>query len=168
MPLFLALEFVESIDDVVFGLCKRGFFGHVLRDATQSKVRIICRKDHEQKKFKLWVNRFIRMIYFVNMGLLLIGLTMLMIKQDSGDYRCRSFSVQFGDDTWDDAWIELENGKIVKRLLVYSHFNGVYVGKNTPVIGSYSWRIVPMITHNFFNIRIPEDGKHDGTQQLKK
>lgn len=70
----------------------------------------------------------------MNMGLLLFGLTMLMVQQDNGNYRCRSFSVQFGDDTWDNAWIELENGELAKRLLVYSHFNGVYVGKGVAIL----------------------------------
>jgi hypothetical protein len=57
------------------------------------------------------------------------GLSVLMVKQNNGEYRCKSFSVYFGDDSWEDAWVELDNGDMEERLLVYSHFNGIYVGK---------------------------------------
>eukprot|EP00804_Cyclotella_cryptica_P006522 CCRYP_012789-RB/>CCRYP_012789-RB protein AED:0.24 eAED:0.24 QI:253/1/1/1/0.71/0.8/15/71/708 len=127
----LALEFVESIDDVVFALCKRGFFGHILKQATDHSCEIVCKKSHEHKEFKAWLNRFIRLIYFLNGGLMIAGLSILMVRQNDGSYRCRSFSVSFGDDSWEDAWVELDNGNMEKRLLVYSHFNGIYVENGT-------------------------------------
>ncbi|KAL7478407.1 hypothetical protein ACHAW6_004170 [Cyclotella cf. meneghiniana] len=125
----LALEFVESIDDVVFALCKRGFFGHILKSATVHEYKFLCKKSNDQEKFELFLNRFIRLIYSLNICLMVAGLSVLMVKQSHGEFRCRSFTIQFGDETWEDAWIELDNGHMEKRLLVYSHFNGIYVGK---------------------------------------
>ena len=127
--LFAALEFVESIDDVVYALCKRGFFGHILKSATGHGCKFLCKKSNDQEKFELFLNRFIRLIYFLNICLMIAGLSVLMVKQSHGEFRCKSFSIRFGDETWEDAWIELDNGGMEKRLLVYSHFNGIYVGE---------------------------------------
>lgn len=38
----LALEFVESIDDILYNLFKRGFFGQQLRVATNNTYYIHC------------------------------------------------------------------------------------------------------------------------------
>lgn len=139
---FTALEFVESIDDVVFELCKRGFFGHILKSATEHGCELVCKKSRDHTNFKAWMNRFIRLIYFLNAGLMVAGLSILMVKQNNGEYRCKSFSVYFGDDSWEDAWVELDNGDMEKRLLVYAHFNGIYVGKmpllNKPLLNGFT------------------------------
>jgi hypothetical protein len=124
-----ALEFVESIDDVVFELAKRGFFGHILKDAANQSHEFSYKKGSQNKKYKLWINRFVRLMYFFNAGVMITLLCVIMTKQNQGAYRCKSFSVQFGDNTWDESWIELENGGLEQRLLVYSHFNGVYIGE---------------------------------------
>ncbi|KAL7516968.1 hypothetical protein ACHAWX_001938 [Stephanocyclus meneghinianus] len=116
-------------DVLVFELCKRGFFGHILKSATEHGCQLVCKKSRDHTNFKAWMNRFIRLIYFLNAGLMVAGLSILMVKQNNGEYRCKSFSVYFGDDSWEDAWVELDNGDMEKRLLVYAHFNGIYVGK---------------------------------------
>jgi hypothetical protein len=129
------LEFVERIDDAVYELCKRGFFGRVLRDAARSEHTFTCNtRIREDKNFGTQLNRFIRLTYFLNLLLLLGGLTILVSRQEDGQYRCRSFSVHFGDETWDESYVELENGAREKRLLVYSHFNGIYVGEIMPIL----------------------------------
>lgn len=79
--------------------------------------------------FKKWTFRFIRFVYFLNASLMIIGLVVLTMKQDSGAFRCKSFSLAFGDDTWEESWVILDDGSMEKRLLVYSHFNGIYIGK---------------------------------------
>ena len=118
----------NKMNPMSIGLCKRGFFGHVLRDAAKPSCVFVCKK-RGQRRYKNLLNSIIRLIYFINVGGLLTWLSVLVVRQDHGDYRCRSFSVHFGDDTWDEAWVELEGGVIEKRLLVYSHFNGIYVGE---------------------------------------
>eukprot|EP00804_Cyclotella_cryptica_P006489 CCRYP_012786-RB/>CCRYP_012786-RB protein AED:0.12 eAED:0.12 QI:1112/0.7/0.90/1/0.8/0.90/11/549/703 len=157
----LALEFVESIDDVVFALCKRGFFGHLLKQATGRSIAFVCKKSNEHDKFERSLNRFIRLIYFLNVGLMIAGLSVLMVQQTHGYYRCKSFSIQFGDETWEDAWVELDNGNMEKRLLVYSHFNGIYVD----VIQSRAIaRFLPVSAHHLqpLHLLYLENGTHDG------
>lgn len=53
-----------------------------------------------------------------------IFLTYLSSNQDAGDYRCTKISVAFGDEIWEEAYITSTNEK---KLLIYSHFNGIYV-----------------------------------------
>jgi len=127
----LALEFVESIDDVIFELCKRGFFGRVLRNACTRDHHITIFPSNENMTFKKWTFRFIRFVYFLNASLMIIGLVVLTMKQDSGAFRCKSFSLAFGDDTWEESWVILDDGSMEKRLLVYSHFNGIYIENGT-------------------------------------
>ena len=126
----LALEFVENVDDVVFELSKRGFFGRSLRKATKRKhyFEDSGKRTHALKK---WVKRFIRFVYCFNAGAMIGGLTWVMIKQDFGDYRCKSITVEFGDDYWEEAFVKLENSTLEKRVLIYSHFNGIYKENGT-------------------------------------
>ena len=56
----------------------------------------------------------------------LFGLTYLMIRQDRGDFRCKSITVYFSDEVWEEAWIKKEDGSHEQRLLIYSHFNGMF------------------------------------------
>jgi hypothetical protein len=111
-----------------YSICvHRFFFGRTLKNACRPTI-LQCKRDRDsgQKKHKLWL---IRLIYFINILVLFGWLSILIVRQDSGSFRCRHFSVQFGDDTWDEAWVKLGNGALEKRLLVYSHFNGVYMYK---------------------------------------
>jgi hypothetical protein len=82
-----------------------------------------------------------------------------VVRQDDGLYRCKSFSVQFGDDTWDESWIKLQNGALEKRLLVYSHFNGIYVGEIIRCLLSH--KESSSLTAYFLMNPI-ENGTHDG------
>jgi len=51
------------------------------------------------------------------------ALSYLTVRQKQGAYRCKSFTVSFGDELWEDAYV---GDVLEKRLLVYSHFNGIY------------------------------------------
>lgn len=119
----LALEFLENIDDIIFELSKRGFFGRKLRVATN---RSHCIKgSKESRAFRRWTKRFIRFIYIFNICLGVALLTFATIKQREGAYRCNTVHVDFGDAVWEEAYVTtgVEKGK---RLLLYSHFNGIY------------------------------------------
>jgi hypothetical protein len=60
-----ALEFVESIDDVVFELVKRGFFiSHILTDAANQSHKFSYKKSSQNNKYKLISYRFVRIIQF--------------------------------------------------------------------------------------------------------
>eukprot|EP00577_Skeletonema_sp_RCC1716_P005244 CAMPEP_0113387154 /NCGR_PEP_ID=MMETSP0013_2-20120614/8386_1 /TAXON_ID=2843 ORGANISM="Skeletonema costatum, Strain 1716" /NCGR_SAMPLE_ID=MMETSP0013_2 /ASSEMBLY_ACC=CAM_ASM_000158 /LENGTH=769 /DNA_ID=CAMNT_0000270033 /DNA_START=12 /DNA_END=2318 /DNA_ORIENTATION=+ /assembly_acc=CAM_ASM_000158 len=152
----LALQFVENIDDVVFALCKRGFFGRKLRQAS-NKEHAFDPPGRNTHRFSLWMTRFIRLVYCMNAALMLSGISILMVNQDSGKYRCKSKSIAFGDEVWEEAWVKLGTCNIdsdcgdgqqclesvesdcgdgqqcqksycyEQRLLIYSHFNGIYV-----------------------------------------
>jgi len=152
----LALQFVENIDDVVFALCKRGFFGRKLRQAS-NKEHSFDPPGRNTHRFSLWMTRFIRLVYCMNAALMLSGISILMVNQDAGKYRCRSKSIAFGDEVWEEAWVKLGPCNIdsdcgdgqqclesvesdcgdgqqcqksycyEQRLLIYSHFNGIYV-----------------------------------------
>ena len=120
--LVLALEFIENIDDVIFAISKRGFFGRSLRLATND---LPCIETNSQSHtLRRWTKRFIRVVYLLNICIGIGGLTYLTITQREGKYRCDSVTVSFGDDVLEEAYVKNADGEFEKRLLVFSHFNG--------------------------------------------
>ena len=81
----------------------------------------------ESHKLRRWTKRFIRVVYILNICIGIGGLTYLTVTQKQGKYRCQSVTVSFGDDTFEEAYVTNEDGVLEKRLLIFSHFNGVYV-----------------------------------------
>ena len=75
------------------------------------------------------VNHFVRLIYFLNAALVLIGLGYITYNQKNGHYRARSVSVLFEEVIWEEANVLLDDGRIEQRLLIYSYFNGIYRGE---------------------------------------
>ena len=75
------------------------------------------------------VNYIVRLIYFLNAAIVLIGLGYITHTQKSGHYRARSVSVLFEEVIWEDANVLLDDGRIEQRLLIYSYFNGIYKGE---------------------------------------
>ena len=107
-------------------LLDTGFFGRKLRCATTNLPCIESSKKNTHALRK-WTKRFIRLVYFLNTCLGIIYLTYLTIKQQGGSYRCTKILVAFGDEVWENAYVTTdENGQIERRLLIYSHFNGIY------------------------------------------
>ena len=45
------------------------------------------------------------------------------MRQNQGTYRCKVVAVSFGDEVWEDAYVE---DVMEKMLVIYSHFNGIY------------------------------------------
>jgi len=149
----LALEFVENIDDIIFELCKRGFLGRNLRyitnqthsyeapgnelhrgsavqsstESTNQPLTASTIASFNLESFSIWCKRIIRFIFYMNMLVMLAGLAYVSVTQDTGEYRCKSISVAFGDDVWEGAWVIKEGEEPEDRLLIYSHFNGIYV-----------------------------------------
>ena len=75
------------------------------------------------------VNQFVRLVYFLNAALVLIGLGYITHTQKNGNYRARSVNVLFEEVIWEDANVLLDDGSIEQRLLIYSYFNGIYKGE---------------------------------------
>ena len=146
----IALEFVESIDDVIFELCRRGFFSRRLKVAANQKNVIQCSSSLGARRIRRWSKRFIRAMYFSIAIAMLCGLSVITFKQSKGTYGCRSLMIDLRDGVWENALVELdktcfvdadcnntnhrcysgdedEDGRCYeKRLLIYSHFNGYY------------------------------------------
>ncbi len=103
-----------------------GFFGRTLRRATTNLPCIESRKKNTHALRK-WTKRFIRFVYSLNACLGIFCLTYMTIKQQKGSYRCTKILVAFGDEIWENAYVATaENGQTERRLLIYSHFSGVY------------------------------------------
>ncbi len=146
----IALEFVETIDDVIFELCRRGFFSRRLKVAANQKNVIQCSSSLGARRIRRCSKRFIRAMYFSIAIAMLCGLSVITFKQSKGTYGCRSLMIDLRDGVWENAWVELdktcfvdadcnntnhqcysgdedEDGRCYeKRLLIYSHFNGYY------------------------------------------
>ncbi len=138
-----ALEFVENIDDVVFQLCRRGFFSRRLKVAANQDNVIQCDSSTNARRIRKWSKRVIRLVYSSIMIGMCVGLSYIAAQQPDGEYGCTSIVVQFGDEVWEDAFVALEDTCSVdsdcsneqkcfqekcheKRLLIFSHFNGLY------------------------------------------
>jgi hypothetical protein len=140
----LALEFVESIDDVIFELCRRGFFSRRLKLAANQEHAINCSSGSSSRGVRKWSKRIIRFVYFSTIVVMCVGLSYITGMQPHGTYGCTNMMVRFGDEVWEDSWVELDqqcttnsdcsngNQKCFQglchepRLLIYSHFNGLY------------------------------------------
>ena len=101
----LALEFVEGVDDIIYELCKRGFFGRKLRTVTNQTFSYEPPGTEEKDKsgrmarFSVWCRRTIRVIYYMNMAAMITMLLYVNLTQNVGAYRCRSLSVTFGGES---------------------------------------------------------------------
>ena len=76
-----ALEFVENLDDVIFELCKRGFFGRKLRIATNRENVIVTDGKQKTRKFRRWTKTLVRVVYFANAIIMIIALIVIMQMQ---------------------------------------------------------------------------------------
>lgn len=72
------------------------------------------------------VNHFVRLIYFLNAAIILGALGYIAQIQKNGDYRCNTINVLFDEVIWENAHVQLPDGSIEERLLMYSYFNGIY------------------------------------------
>jgi len=121
----LALQFLESIDDVAFNLGKRGFWGTAIMDATQ-KSNSIQAADNERGIASLsWSHILARVVYYFNAIALLLGLVIVNVKQSEGAYRCNTMTVTFEEITLEEAFV-YNAPSDEPWLLIYSHFNGIY------------------------------------------
>ena len=118
----LALQFVQSIDDVCFALAKREMFGARLFLATNEDTRIIItRRDHCFAK-----STPIKFVYLINLVIVYAGLIFVTVQQKNGTLMCQSIEVTFDNTMWEGAWYTPDHETYQTRNLEYAFFNGVY------------------------------------------
>ncbi len=128
----LALQFLQQVDDIAFRLAKMDVFG---KRAKKASTRKCFRSEFEKLPFarRKKMTVFVKAMYIINFCLLMLGLTMITIKQLDGTYQCTSITVTLPDDVWERViYLNSSNGEeILPVKLMYSYFNGVYVKNGT-------------------------------------
>mmetsp|Transcript_33482 Transcript_33482/g.61658 ORF Transcript_33482/g.61658 Transcript_33482/m.61658 type:complete len:435 (-) Transcript_33482:113-1417(-) len=113
------------VDDITFHLAKYDVLGKCLRDAASEKYFHV---EFEKRPylFRKKMTLFVKFVYIFNLLLSYAGLTAIGIMQRAGTFQCKSVTVTFGQDIWENAWVETSPGRTENMVLVYSYFNGVY------------------------------------------
>mmetsp|Transcript_688 Transcript_688/g.1137 ORF Transcript_688/g.1137 Transcript_688/m.1137 type:complete len:644 (-) Transcript_688:26-1957(-) len=128
----IALQFIQQLDDICFALAKMDVFGKRMKRATTRKCFAVeYTKLPFARRKKLSV--FVKALYLINLGTLLVGMAIINFKQSRGDFYCASVSVHLGDHIWERAVIFNDNSTIVEERmnLIFSYFNGVYSKNGT-------------------------------------
>jgi len=140
----LALQFVQQLDDIAFSLAKMDALGVAMRKACMSKC-FHTEFDRKQFKRNRVMSIVLKAVYFINLGCLLAGMSLVTLHQINGEYQRSSITVDFGSEIWEEALINLPKKQYEKWVwmypdfknyftsdqyeqatLVYSFFNGVY------------------------------------------
>ena len=75
---------------------------------------------------------FLKVLYFINLDILLAGMIVVSYRQMTGYYQCHTLSVEFGDDVWDSAvTLNQDTGVYEAWTLLFSYFAGVYEKRGT-------------------------------------
>ena len=98
----LALQFVESMDDVAYALGSRGFFGESIRKATSVQHSLQTLGDRGMSS-KHCIFRMARFAYYLNAVLMIVGLTAISVEQSKGTYGCTTLSVNFAEMMLDEG-----------------------------------------------------------------
>jgi hypothetical protein len=122
----IALQFLQQLDDICFTLAKMDVFGKRMKRATTRRCFSV---EYEKLPFarRRKLSVFVKALYLINLGVLLVGMAVINVKQDRGDYYCGSISIYLGDHIWEDAIVYNSTGGGEERMnLIFSYFNGVY------------------------------------------
>ena len=122
----LALQFLQQVDDIVFHLARRDVFGKRMKKAsTRTCFEAEFEKLPYSRRKKMTI--FVKVLYIVNLIAMLVGLTIITVKQIRGDYHCDSITAIFDHHIWQDAVVMNATGGVVKMDLIYSYFSGEFV-----------------------------------------
>ncbi|KAL7458616.1 hypothetical protein ACHAWC_010206 [Mediolabrus comicus] len=156
----LALEFVQKLDDVSYGLSKKYMLGRRMLRAASKEYKVQKRRrttrrredvptegssvNHEIQGCKLIRRKCGSQMYskagdfvvkstlLLNLSCLLIGVSIIASRQLNGRFWCSSVQVRLGDDILRKALIRNNtDSSITERTLVYAYFNGHYVLNGT-------------------------------------
>ncbi|KAL7521761.1 hypothetical protein ACHAWX_006442 [Stephanocyclus meneghinianus] len=120
----LALGFVEQLDDFSFQLATLDVFGQRMKRATSKKC-FRAEFPHQSIGRGKGFSVFLKTLYFFNLLVFLSLLSVVSLMQQRGDFNCKSITVSFGNDIWEEAVVKTKGGHR-ETMLVYSFFNGVY------------------------------------------
>ncbi len=114
--------FRQQLDDISFNLSKIDVFGRRLKHAALSKC---YRAEFDRTPFasKKKMSVFLKALYFLNLCVLIIGMGVITVKQNNGDFHSDSISVTFGEQVWPNAIVTTSTGEETRTLL-FSYFNG--------------------------------------------
>ncbi|KAL3792962.1 hypothetical protein HJC23_010975 [Cyclotella cryptica] len=125
----LALGFVEQLDDFSFQLATIDVFGKRMKRATTKKC-FRAEFPHQSIGRGKGLSIFLKTLYFFNLLVFLSLLSVVSLQQKRGFFNCKSITVTFGNDIWEEAVVKTTNG-YSEAMLVYSFFNGVYEQKGS-------------------------------------
>lgn len=157
----LALQFVQSLDDIAFRMSKMDVLGkHMLRATMTSYFHTQLQKQKESNLRR--VKGFLKAIYFINLAGFLSAMTVVSVRQSRGYYQCGSITLTLDPNLvwreavfkWPDDSVNYPAGLYEEMILVYSYFNGVYAKDDSR---TYEGRPV-YIEQNKFD-RTPFDAK---------
>ena len=99
----------------------------------RATTRRYFRTEIKNTKFgrRDWASLLFLVVYLFNLSVLLGGMTYVSVKQANGDFQCKSITVKFSEDVWEDAIVKLPNNEYEEKTLIYSYFSGVYVQDGT-------------------------------------
>ncbi|KAL7532966.1 hypothetical protein ACHAWF_004301 [Thalassiosira exigua] len=121
----LALNFIALMDDIAFHLAKFDILGKRLRIAAGSKC---FQMEFEKRPYILRkkITIFVKVVYLFNLILFIAGIGIISAQQNQGRFQCGSIAVVFGEDIWERAWVKSSRNESYNKILMYSHFNGIY------------------------------------------
>lgn len=92
----LALQFLQILDNIAFGIAKKGAFGKRLKWATNKKIFLI---EFEKPPFssRKKISMFVKILYIFNLTAMFGGMIYVSIQQGTGALNCPSLSVLFPD-----------------------------------------------------------------------
>lgn len=126
----IALQFIQQLDDICFTLAKMDVFGKRMKRATTRKCfSVQYEKLPFARRRKLSV--FVKAVYLINLVVVLVGMALINVKQDRGDYYCGSISIYLGDHIWENAIVHNSTAGEERMNLIFSYFNGVYMKNGT-------------------------------------
>eukprot|EP00985_Skeletonema_marinoi_P012858 scaffold6280_cov127-Skeletonema_marinoi.AAC.11 len=109
---FIALQFLQQLDDIAFNLARMGVFSKSLRAETTNKYfRTEFKKEVDKAEKSRRISLFL--IYVSR-------------KQSRGDYQCKSITVIIKDEVWEESVVQVPGKDIEKMVLIYPYFNGHY------------------------------------------
>ena len=120
----IALQFLQQLDDICFALAKMDVFGKRMKRATTRKCfSVEYAKLPFARRKKLSV--FVKALYVINLGILLVGMGVINVEQNRGDFYCAQLSMHVGDHIWEEAVVINNNFTIVEARmnLIFSYFN---------------------------------------------
>ena len=106
-------------------MVSKGMFGKKLEQKTTncSDLDIKTRTNDSGRtkcNFAFWA----KVLYFFNLVGLYTGFAVVMSRQESGQFQCKTLTISFADQIWEDVFVK---GDEEERILMYPFFSGTYV-----------------------------------------